>query len=116
MTILQELKNFDNLKPGDVITVIKPGGSYEVLEFLARDPKLKEGTDIWKKYGYFLDSWGREKVIRLYSDNLGKQGNRYFLGFDGEFVLEEEVKLQQELLTHLQDQLTKKREYKAKNA
>ena len=26
------------------------------------------------------------------------------------FVLEEEVKLQQELLTHLQDQLTKKKE------
>lgn len=59
--MLQELTNFDNLKPGDIITIIKPGGSHEILEFLARDPKLKEGTDIWRKYGYFLDSWGREK-------------------------------------------------------
>lgn len=115
--MLQELTNFDNLKPGDIITIIKPGGSHEILEFLARDPKLKEGTDIWRKYGYFLDSWGREKVIRLYSDNLGKyDGKRYFLGFDNEFVLEEKIKTQQKLLTHLQDQLAKKKEEKAENA
>lgn len=119
-TMLQELTNFDNLKPGDKVTMIKNDGSYQLLEFLARDPKLPEGSDIWKKYAYFVDSFGRKDVIRLYSDNIGPnanfRGERFFLGYDNEFILEEQIKKTQFLLSHLQDRLAEVKQKKAENA
>ena len=60
---LKKLQSFDQLQIGDKVTRVTING-FQGFVYMGDDPHTKN-PEYKNKYGYFLDSFGREKVERL---------------------------------------------------
>ena len=99
----KRLYTLKDLKVGQVITEITREGNYKIWEVLGRDPKLNPKKDLYEKYIYVLDSWGRVEVRRWYVSNL--EIKEVYEGFPKEFILDRCI---EKARTHLQHLLDKK--------
>jgi hypothetical protein len=103
----KRLYTLKDLKVGQVLTEITREGDYKLWEVLGRDPKLNPEGDLYEKYIYVLDSWGRVEVRRWYVSNLEIQ--EVYEGFPKEFILDRCI---EKAKSHLQHLLDKKEEMK----
>ena len=74
---MSRITSFKELKIGQHLTEITSDGDFKVWEVLARDPKLNPDKDLYWKYIYVLDSWGRVEVKRWYEGDLEKYREVY---------------------------------------
>ncbi|MDL2320461.1 hypothetical protein LJC45_04940 [Alistipes sp. OttesenSCG-928-B03] len=100
---LQKLTSFDSLKIGDKVTRITLTG-FKIFVYMGDDPHEK--SDKYKnQYGYFLDSFGREKVERWYVGYLDRSNT--FVGYDHEFIVRKEIELLEKRIESLKEDLIK---------
>lgn len=98
---LQKLTSFDGLKIGDKITRITISG-FQIFLYMGDDPH--EMNEKYKnQYGYFLDSFGREKVERWYVGYLDR--SNLYVGYDHEFVVRKEIELLKKRIEGLKEEL-----------
>lgn len=67
----KRLYTLKDLKVGQVLTEVTREGDYKTWEVLGRDPKLDPKGNLYEKYIYVLDSWGRVEVRRWHVSDLG---------------------------------------------
>lgn len=116
---LPKLKSLENINIGDYFTVITPDFEDNIIQFIGRNPLLKN-DDYAKKSGYFVEIYGKKRVFLLEEDELTKGDSEFYIGYDSEFALERRIERvidhYNALLTSLQDQLGNMKKFKSKKA
>lgn len=116
---LLKLKSLEDINVGDYFTIITPDFEDNVIQFIGRNPLLKD-NEYSKKSGYFVEVYGKKRVFLLEDDDLNKRNYEFYIGYDSEFVLERRIEKiidhYNGLISSLQDQLDNLRKTKSKKA
>lgn len=116
---LEKLKDLENINVGDCFTIITPDFEDNIIQFIGRNPMIKN-EEFSKKSGYFVEVYGKKEVFILEEKDLAKEDYDFYIGYDAEFVLERRIERITDhynyILTSLQDQLIKLKEHKAKKS
>ena len=97
---LERLLSFEGLKVGDVVTRVTLAGHQRFI-YLGYDPHIK--NEVCKNlYGYFLESFGRVKVERWYSEHLDYYN--IYVGYDEKFIKQIETALLETRLEQLKNE------------
>jgi len=100
MNELEKLKSFDQIQIGDKVTRATING-FQIFIYMGDDPHIKN-IKHKNKYGYFLDSFGRERVERWYFGYLERES--VYIGYDNDFITKIQCDLLQERLTQLKNE------------
>ncbi len=119
MSKLERLKSLENIGVGDYFTVITPDFEDTVIQFIGRNPLIKN-EEFSKKSGYFVEVYGKKRMFSLEDRDLTKEGYEYYIGYNSEFTLERRIELITDhyntIITSLQDQLDNVKKLKSKIA
>lgn len=106
---LQPLTSLDDIKVGDCFTMITPDFEDTIIQFVGRNPMIKDAT-CSKKSGFFATVYGPKRCFLLNEDDLKDKGTEYYIGYDEEFALERRIeRITSSLLIPLQDRLLRLR-------
>ena len=116
---LLKLKSLEDINVGDYFTIITPDFEDNVIQFIGRNPLLKD-NEYSKKSGYFVEVYGKKRVFLLEDDDLNKKNFEFYIGYDSEFALERRIEKiidhHNGLISSLQDQLDNMKRLKSKIA
>ena len=119
MSKLERLKSLENIGVGDYFTVITPDFEDTIIQFIGRNPLIKN-EEFSKKSGYFVEVYGKKRMFSLEDRDLTKEGYEFYIGYNSEFTLERRIELITDhyntILTSLQDQLDNVKRLKSKIA
>ena len=100
---MNRVKSLKDLKIGQVLVEITKDADLRIWEVLARDPKLNPDKELYWKYIYMLDSWGRVKVERWYESDLEIREVYAEYSYSKDLLLEKQIESLQSKLQHLLD-------------
>ena len=90
-----------------------------IIQFIGRNPMIID-EKFSKKSGYFIEVYGKKRMFTIEEKDLAKEDYDFYIGYDPEFVLERRIERITDhyngILTSLQDQLSRLREYKTKKS
>ena len=116
---LERLKDLENIKVGDCFTIITPDFEDNVIQFVGRNPMIKD-EEFSKKSGYFVEIYGKKNIFIIEEKDLARENYDYYIGYDAEFILERRIERitdhYNRIITSLNDQLLKLKEHKAKKS